>query len=267
MICGDLKVLCMLLGQQAGYTKYPSFRCEWDSRARSQHWQQKQWTQRISLEPGSKNILRKSLVDPNKIPLPSRHIKLGMIQQLVKALPKTGNCFKYLCKTFPHLSEAKLKEGFFVGPDIRKLMFDEDFLLTMTELERDAWIAFKRVVAKLLGNNKDPDYVTIFANMLEKFKVLGCLMSLKVHFLNSHLEFFPENLGAVNDEQGERFHQDLKELDRRSPGQWHVNMMGDYCWMLHREIPETSRKRKSNITQLRRQEKKTVQGQCIKFNL
>jgi hypothetical protein len=34
------------------------------------------------------------------------------------------------------LTEAKLKEGVFVGPDIRKLMFDEDFLLTMTEVER-----------------------------------------------------------------------------------------------------------------------------------
>jgi hypothetical protein len=35
MICGDLKVLCMLLDQQAVYTKYPCFMCEWDSRARS----------------------------------------------------------------------------------------------------------------------------------------------------------------------------------------------------------------------------------------
>jgi hypothetical protein len=55
------------------------------------------------------------------------------------------------------LSEARLKEGVFVGPDIRKLMFDEDFLLTMTEVEREAWIAFKNVVSKFLGNNKDPD--------------------------------------------------------------------------------------------------------------
>jgi hypothetical protein len=55
----------------------------------------------------------------------------------------------------------------------------------MTEVERGAWIAFKSVVAKFLGNNKDPDYVTIVANtrMLEKFKVLVCLMSLKIHFL------------------------------------------------------------------------------------
>jgi hypothetical protein len=37
MIRGDLKVFYMLVGQQAGYTKYPCFMCEWESRARSQH--------------------------------------------------------------------------------------------------------------------------------------------------------------------------------------------------------------------------------------
>jgi hypothetical protein len=80
------------------------------------------------------------------------------------------------------LSEAKLKEGVFVGPDIRKLMFGEDFLLTMTEVEREAWIAFKSVVTKFLGNNKNPNYVTIVANMPEKLEFLGCLMSLKFMF-------------------------------------------------------------------------------------
>jgi hypothetical protein len=36
-------------------------------------------------------------------------------------------------------------------------------------------------------------------------------MSLKVHFL----DYFPENLGAVSKEQGERFHQDIKEMETR----------------------------------------------------
>jgi hypothetical protein len=40
----------------------------------------------------------------------------------------------------------------------------------MAEVER-AWIAFRSVVTKFLRNNKDPDYDTIVANMLEKFKV------------------------------------------------------------------------------------------------
>jgi hypothetical protein len=33
--------------------------------------------------------------------------------------------------------------------------------------------SLQSVDTKLLGNNKDPDYVTAVANMLEKFKVLG----------------------------------------------------------------------------------------------
>jgi hypothetical protein len=37
MMCGDLEVLSMLLGQRSGYTKYRCFLCEWDSRAKSQH--------------------------------------------------------------------------------------------------------------------------------------------------------------------------------------------------------------------------------------
>jgi hypothetical protein len=52
-------------------------------------------------------------------------------------------------------------------------------------------------------------------------------MSLKLHFLASHLDHFPPNLGAVSEEQGERFHQDLKDVERRYQGRWDVNMMVD----------------------------------------
>jgi hypothetical protein len=51
----------------------------------------------------------------------------------------------------------------------------------------------------------------------------------------------------VNEEQGERLHHDIKEIERRYQGRWNVNKMGDYCWTLHRDIPETSHKRKSNV--------------------
>jgi hypothetical protein len=82
-------VLCIPVCQQAAYTKYPCVMSEWDSTARSQHWEQKQWTPRTSLEPGSKNILRKSLVGPKKILLPPLRIILGIVKQFVKALSKT----------------------------------------------------------------------------------------------------------------------------------------------------------------------------------
>ena len=37
-------------------------------------------------------------------------------------------------------------------------------------------------------------------------------MSLKAHFLTSHLNFFHGNLGDVSDEHGKRFYQDFVTL-------------------------------------------------------
>jgi hypothetical protein len=71
---------------------------------------------------------------------------------------------------------------------------------------------------------------------------------LKNSFFEFAFGFFPKNLGAVREEQGECFHQDIKEMGRRFQGWCNVNMMSDYCWMLHHQIPETSHKRKSNIS-------------------
>ncbi|GBN05118.1 hypothetical protein AVEN_132104-1 [Araneus ventricosus] len=168
------------------------------------------------------------------------------MKQFVKTLPKEGECFKYLCDQFPSLSEAKLKEGVFVGPDIRKMMKDENFETKQETNERKAWESFELVITSILGNKKDPNYKSIVKEMIKNFKILGCSMSLKVHFLDLNLEYFPENLGAVSDEQGERFHQDIKELERRYQGKWNVSMIADYCWMLQRDNPCKVHKRKSD---------------------
>jgi hypothetical protein len=173
------------------------------------------------LQPGSKNVSNVSLVDREKILLPPLHIKLGMMKQFIKALDRNSPCFQYLCTRFSS-SHAKIR-GIFDGPQIRKLIHDS-FTDTMTEIEEDAWNAFKKVVKKFIGM-KNPVYKETARNMLEKFKLLGCKMILKLHFLASHLDYFPPNLGAVSEEQGERFHRDLKDAERRYQGRWNVNMM------------------------------------------
>ena len=38
-------------------------------------------------------------------------------------------------------------------------------------------------------------------------------MSIKVYFLFSHLDRFPDNLDKVSDEQHERFHQYIKVME------------------------------------------------------
>ena len=85
----------------------------------------------------------------------------------------------------------------------------------------------QRSCEEILGNIKDPLYKEIVRNMLDKFKRLGCNMSLKLHFLASHLDYIPPDLGAVSEERGERFHQDLKDVERHYKGRWDVNMMAD----------------------------------------
>jgi len=54
--------------------------------------------------------------------------------------------------------------------------------------------------------------------MLDKLRVLGCNMSLKLHFLHLHLDDCPDNFGAFSEEQVERSHQGLKEMERRYKG-------------------------------------------------
>ncbi|GBM43419.1 hypothetical protein AVEN_18593-1 [Araneus ventricosus] len=57
---------------------------------------------------------------------------------------------------------------------------------------------------------------------------MGCNMSLKIHFLHSHLEFYREKLGLVRDEHGERFHQDISNMGARYQGKWNPKMLADY---------------------------------------
>jgi len=95
-ICGDLKVIALLLGLQHGFTKYCCFICEWDSRAQSFHYSRKDWPARKSLEPGIMNVENQPLVKRSKILLPSMHLKLGLMKNFVNAMNQEEAAFTYL---------------------------------------------------------------------------------------------------------------------------------------------------------------------------
>jgi len=122
-----------------------------------------------------------------------------------------SKAFMYVFEKFPKISDAKIKEGILDGSQIRELLKDKEFEKRMTKKEKAAWQSFREVTKKFLGNTKDPNYVSIVDKMVKNFKNMGCLMNLKIHFLHSHIDYFPANLGDFSEEQGERFHQDLKE--------------------------------------------------------
>lgn len=245
-ICVDLKMVNFLLGQQSGFTKYPCFLCMWDSRDRAQHYTKKDWPVREELVPcKERNVINDPLVDRDRILFPPLHIKLGLIKQFTKALDKDGDCFTYLCQAFPGLTMEKLKAGIFDGSQIRQLIRDPEFKNSMNEVELEAWKTFVLVVKNFLGNNKARNYAELVNNMLTAFRNLGCNMSIKMHYLFSHMNRFPENLGSMSDEQGERFHQDMKEMETRYQGRWDAVMMADYCWNLKRDLPAAEHSRSS----------------------
>ena len=171
------------------------------------------------------------------------------MKNFMKALHKNGAAFQHLSTVFPGLSAAKLKEGIFVGPQIWEVLKDTDFeeLLNLKELR--AWEAFKSVCNGFLGNTRVPGYQAYIEKLLKSYEDMGCRMSLKIYFLHYHLNFFPPNLGAVSDEPGERFHQDITKMESNYQGKWNPGMMGDFCWMLLRDTPEAKYTRSSKKTQ------------------
>lgn len=234
-VIGDFKMVGFLVGMQGGYTKYPCYLCLWDSRADALHYQQHSWPQRSEFQIGQHNVKNKPIVEPDRILMPPLHIKLGLMKQFVKALRQDSEAFQYLKTFFPKLSEAKIKAGIFVGPQIKKIMASEHFLQLLSTHEKQAWLSLKAVIHGFLGNKKAENYEELISNMLDSFKVMGCRMSLKVHMLHAHLDKFKHNLGEYSEEQGERFHQDIMNFEQRYQGQYNENMMGDYIWMLIRE--------------------------------
>ncbi|UYV66321.1 hypothetical protein LAZ67_4001324 [Cordylochernes scorpioides] len=206
-ICSYLKVVVLLRGLQLGYTKFCCFLCELDSRDRERHYIKKIWPNRKIFTPGYKNIANLPLIDSENIYLPPLHIELGLMKNLVK---------------------------------IRELQQDGHFQNSLNEVEAAAWDSFRNVCKTFLGSVKVENYRDIFNDLLLSYKALGCNMSLKIHFLHSHLDLFPDNLGAVSDEQGERFHQDISSMEKRYQGKWSPAMLADYCWTLKRDLPQAN---------------------------
>ncbi|UYV69338.1 hypothetical protein LAZ67_6003268 [Cordylochernes scorpioides] len=183
-ICSDLKVIALLRGLQYGYTNFCHFLCEWDSRDRK--------------------ALHLKKADSENIYLQPLHIKLGLMKNFVKAMDRNASGFAYLKQKCASISDAKIKEGIFVGPQIREFLQDGNFQNSLNEVEAAAWNSFRNVCKNFLGS----------------VKALGCNMSLKIHLLHSHLDFFPVNLGAVSHEHGERFYQDISSMEKRYQERW-----------------------------------------------
>jgi len=70
-------------------------------------------------------------------------------------------------------------------------------------LKTSKWVEkssiLKNFTTNFLGHQEAENYCDMVGWSSKIHKANGCNMSLMVHFLNSHLDFFPRNLRAVSD--------------------------------------------------------------------
>jgi len=146
--------------------------------------------------PGERNIVNPPLVLPEKMYLSPLHIKLGLIKNFVKGMDKTSHGFEYVRNKCPNVSDAKIKDAIFIGPQIRELMQDRQFNKDLNETERNAWLSIMRICKDFLGNHKAATYQDVVQDLLTSYKAMGCNMILKIYFLELHLDFFFQKISA-----------------------------------------------------------------------
>jgi hypothetical protein len=66
-----------------------------------------------------------------------------------------------------------------------------------------------KTLQNFLGNKKAENYSDILQELISSYSAVRCNRSLKLHFLHSNLNSFPENMGAISSKHGERFHQNI----------------------------------------------------------
>ena len=86
---------------------------------------------------------------------------------------------------------------------VRELVQEVKFDDQLSEVEKAAWKSFKIVTLNSMVNHKAVKRSGVVANLVQSYKAMGCNVSLKVHFLYSNLDFFPENIRAVSNKHGQ----------------------------------------------------------------
>lgn len=105
----------------------------------------------------------------------------------------------------------------------------------LDETALNTWDSIRAVIENVLCKNRSPDYRVYIDNMMQAFDVFGVKMSLKIHMLHSHFDFYERQLSTETDETGERFHQTVMTFEDRFAGKSIDFMLADFCWSIATE--------------------------------
>lgn len=90
---------------------------------------------------------------------------------------------------------------------------------SLSDCEAVSWKCFKKIVKSLLGNHKANNYKQLITERLKNNE--GCNPSLKIQFLDSHMNFSPPILEVTNMENA------FTTMDIFYQGKWNPRMLAE----------------------------------------
>jgi len=141
-------------------------------------------------------------------------------------------------KNSPYLVMPRYKRVFLPVQTFAHFFVMRYFEHIITGDEQRVWHAFQEVVTGFLGNRRADNYKDLVEELPSSYQKLGCNMSVKIHFVRSHLD--SQNCGSVSDKHGERFHQDIAAMEGRYKGKWSPLVLADYCWTVMHDSPNST---------------------------
>ena len=91
------------------------------------------------------------------------------MKKFLKVLGKYGEDFLYLHIKFPNRSDDKCNQDTFVGLQIGKGLFDDNFATTFNYTELNAWKSIKLFFLCFLDNKKQENYAEIIKILVQKY--------------------------------------------------------------------------------------------------
>ena len=213
--------------------KHPCGTCLWDSYAYDQHYIRRKWPSRGEIYIGT--------VRMSNYYFSPYLIKRYLMEKFIDALDRKGKAFAFFFKKF---KQESVEEGIFDYFRLKEIINDPIFKNMLNPLELSTCLSINAIVTSL--GKFSPKMID---ELLKNFHRLGILMSVKIHFLHSHLDLIPED---YDEQQQYTRIEELIRLERIITKNYHQNQFSIESLTKHYQHLKKNKKRSFSLSPLQK---------------
>ena len=114
---------------------------------------------------------------------------------------------------------------------VKLLKLGHSFIIAVTH--QKSYCSYHYIIFLFcLGRANPEPFQQKLNRMYQHFESIGVRMSVKMHYLRSHVNLFQSDLKNISDQHGERVHQTIAIFEKRfSHSTYIANMLADFLWI------------------------------------